>query len=60
MRVVVQKVKEASVTVNGKIISAINKGLLVLVGIENDDTQEDIDYLVKKVSQLRVFLDGEL
>ena len=57
MRVVVQKVKEASVTVNGEIISAINKGLLVLVGIENEDTQEDIDYLVKKISQLRIFLD---
>ena len=57
MRVVVQKVKEASVTVEGKLISAIKKGLLVLVGIENDDSQEDIDYLVKKVSQLRVFLD---
>ena len=57
MRVVVQKVKEASVTVNGEIISAIKKGLLVLVGVENEDTPEDIDYLVKKISQLRIFPD---
>ena len=57
MRVVIQKVKEASVAVEGKIISAIKKGLLVLVGIENNDSQEDIDYLVKKTVQLRVFDD---
>ncbi len=57
MRVVIQKVKEASVTVEGEKISAIKNGLLILVGIENEDTQEDIDYLVKKSSQLRVFDD---
>lgn len=57
MRVVVQKVKQASVTVERKQISAINNGLLVLVGIENEDTQLDIDYLVKKISQLRIFND---
>lgn len=57
MRVVIQKVKEASVTVEKKIVSSINKGLLVLVGIENDDSQEDIDWLVKKITQLRIFDD---
>ena len=57
MRIVIQKVKEASVSVENQVISAIKKGLLVLVGIENADTQEDIDYLVKKIVQLRVFGD---
>ena len=57
MRIVVQKVKEASVTVDKKVISAIQKGLLILVGIENEDTEEDIEYLVRKIVQLRVFND---
>ena len=57
MRVVVQKVKEASVTVQNKKIAAIGTGLLVLVGIENEDTDDDVDYLVKKIVQLRVFDD---
>ncbi|MCE4564050.1 MULTISPECIES: D-aminoacyl-tRNA deacylase [unclassified Maribellus] len=57
MRVVIQKVKEASVTVEGEKISAIETGLLVLVGIESEDTEEDISYLVKKIAQLRVFDD---
>lgn len=57
MRAVIQKVKEASVTVDGKIVSSIKKGLLVLVGVENEDLQDDIDYLIKKISQLRIFLD---
>ncbi|QIA06502.1 D-aminoacyl-tRNA deacylase [Draconibacterium halophilum] len=57
MRVVIQKVKEASVTVEGEKISAIQNGLLILIGIENEDSQEDIDYLVKKSTQLRIFDD---
>lgn len=57
MRLVIQKVKNASVTVEGKTISAISQGLLVLVGIENQDTNMDIDYLVKKTIQLRIFDD---
>ena len=57
MRVVIQKVKEASVTVEGEKISAIKSGLLILVGIEKEDTKEDIDYLVKKSTQLRIFDD---
>lgn len=57
MRVIIQKVKEASVKVDGEIISFINRGLLILVGIENEDTVDDIGYLVKKTTQLRVFDD---
>ena len=57
MRVVIQKVKKASVTVESDVVSEIGNGLLVLAGIENDDTEDDIDYLVKKTVQLRVFDD---
>jgi len=57
MRIVIQKVKKASVTVEGKRISEIENGLLVLLGIENEDTVEDISYLVKKMVQLRIFND---
>ena len=57
MRIVIQKVKEASVNVEGAIISSIQYGLLVLVGIENEDTGEDIEYLARKIVHLRVFDD---
>ena len=57
MRVVIQKVKEASVTVDNEKLSSIKNGLLVLVGVEDEDQQEDIDYLVKKIVQLRIFND---
>lgn len=57
MRVVIQKVKQASVKVHGDILSEIKTGLLVLLGIENADSEDDIDYLVKKITQLRVFDD---
>jgi D-aminoacyl-tRNA deacylase len=57
MRVVIQKVSEASVKVDGKIVSSIGNGLLVLVGIEDADTDEDIEWLSKKITQLRIFLD---
>jgi len=59
MRIVIQKVKEASVKVEGKIISAIEQGLLVLVGVEPNDTDDDISYLVKKMVQLRIFDDEQ-
>jgi len=59
MRVVIQRVKHSSVTIDGNIKSAIGKGLMVLVGICEEDTQEDIDYLVKKIVNLRVFDDSE-
>lgn len=57
MRVVIQKVSKASVAVENEVISSINKGLLVLLGIEDADTEEDIDWLVKKITQLRIFND---
>ena len=57
MRTVVQKVSEAKVTVDGKVVSSIGKGLLVLLGIEDADTEEDIDWLVRKILQLRIFND---
>ena len=57
MRVVLQRVSSASVTVSEKIVGEIQKGLLVLVGIEDADTQEDIDWLVTKITQLRIFGD---
>lgn len=57
MRVVLQRVASASVTVEDKMVGAIQKGLLVLVGIEDADTQDDIDWLVTKITQLRIFGD---
>ena len=57
MRTVIQRVTEASVKVDGKVTGAINNGLLILVGIEDADTQEDIDWLVKKIVGLRIFND---
>lgn len=57
MRVVLQRVSSASVSVSEKIVGEIQKGLLVLVGIEDADTQEDIDWLVTKITQLRIFGD---
>ena len=57
MKVVIQRVSEASVTVGGKIVADIQKGLLVLVGIEDADTQEDSSWLVGKIVNLRIFGD---
>lgn len=57
MKVVIQRVSHASVTIEGNVKSAIKKGFLVLLGIASDDTQEDIDWLVKKTVNLRVFDD---
>lgn len=57
MRVVIQRVSHASVTINGTCKSAIGKGMLVLVGIEESDNTEDIDRLCKKVVNLRIFDD---
>ncbi|WP_423129623.1 D-aminoacyl-tRNA deacylase [Gaoshiqia sp. Z1-71] len=59
MRVVIQRVAQASVTINRQVKSAIAGGLLILLGIEDADTEEDIDWLVKKISQLRIFNDDE-
>lgn len=57
MRILIQRVKSASVSINNEIHSSIAKGLLILVGIEEADNQEDIDWLCKKASQLRIFDD---
>ncbi|EKB59546.1 D-aminoacyl-tRNA deacylase [Bergeyella zoohelcum] len=57
MKVVIQRVSEASVTVNQEEISRISSGFLLLIGVSEEDTQEDADWLVKKVVQLRVFSD---
>ena len=57
MRLVIQRVTEASVTIEGKIKSAIETGLLILVGIEDADTAEDIEWLCNKVINLRIFPD---
>ncbi len=57
MITLIQRVNKASVKVNEKIISEIRKGILVLLGIEKDDTTKDIDYLVNKIVNLRIFED---
>ena len=59
MRTVIQRVSHASVTINGTVKSAIEKGLLVLVGIEDADTEEDLQWLCKKIVGLRVFDDEQ-
>ena len=59
MRVVIQRVNHASVTIDEKVKAAIGNGYVVLLGICNDDTTEDADWLVKKIINLRVFDDDE-
>ena len=58
MRVVIQRVSEASVSIEGKIFSSIGKGLLVLLGVEENDSQEDAADLAGKISKLRIFDDS--
>ena len=57
MRAVIQRVSSASVTIDGEVKSAIGQGLLVLLGIGHEDTQEDLDWLVRKIAGLRIFND---
>lgn len=59
MRALIQRVNEASVTVEGETIASIGKGLLVFLGISGHDTEEDIEYLSKKIAGLRIFSDDE-
>jgi len=58
MRAVIQRVAHASVTINGQLKSAIEKGFLILLGVEEADTREDADWLCRKISALRVFNDS--
>ena len=57
MKLVVQRVKNAKVTVNNKIVGSINEGFMVLLGVTHSDIKETADYLVKKLCNLRVFKD---
>ena len=57
MKAIVQRVKKAQVTVENKVIGKINDGLLVLLGVTHNDTEENADYLVKKIINLRIFKD---
>ena len=59
MRAVVQRVNSASVSVDGKEISNINKGLLVFLGVKGSDSDEDLDYIADKTANLRIFEDNE-
>ena len=59
MKAVLQRVTEASVTIEGKKVAAIKGGLLILVGIEDADTQEDINWLTAKIAKLRIFGDAD-
>lgn len=59
MRIVLQRVKEASVSVDGKIKGAIQKGLLLLLGVEHADSKEDLEWMVRKVVNMRIFSDEE-
>lgn len=59
MKLVIQRVNEASVTIDGQVAGAIQKGLMVLLGIETADTMEDVDWLSNKIVQMRIFDDAE-
>ena len=57
MRIVIQRVSEASVSVDRKVISKIEEGMLILLGIEDSDTEDDVEWLCNKVSKMRIFSD---
>lgn len=59
MRAVIQRVTQASVTVEGELVSNIQKGLLVLLGVTHTDTEKDADYIAEKIANLRIFTDSE-
>ena len=59
MKVVIQRVNEASVSIDGQVVGAMQKGLMVLLGIETADTMEDLDWLSNKIVQMRIFDDAE-
>ncbi|MDP2939024.1 MAG: D-aminoacyl-tRNA deacylase [Candidatus Omnitrophota bacterium] len=59
MRVVLQRVKKAKVTVSSKIIGEINKGLVIFLGVDKSDSQKDADYLAERIVNLRIFEDAQ-
>lgn len=59
MRAIIQRAKEASVTVEETVVGSIKEGLVILLGATHDDTTEDIDYLIRKIIHLRIFPDSE-
>lgn len=59
MKVVIQRVSEASVTIDEKIVGQIGQGLMLLVGVGPEDTQEDLDYAVRKIINMRIFSDAD-
>ena len=59
MRAVVQKVLSSKVTVDEEVVGQINQGLMVLLGVTHDDTSKDVDYMVDKVTNLRIFEDKD-
>jgi len=59
MKIVVQRVKRASVTVDGNVTGSINQGLLLLIGIHESDSKEEIDWCCRKISKLRIFEDDD-
>ncbi|NLE00008.1 MAG: D-tyrosyl-tRNA(Tyr) deacylase [Fibrobacter sp.] len=59
MRIIIQRVSSASVTVDDKVVGAINKGVLLLFGVHKEDTEEKADYLAAKCAELRIFQDSD-
>ncbi len=59
MRAVVQRVKQASVTIDGDVVGKIGKGILVLLGVSVDDTEAEVDWMVKKLIEMRIFNDAD-
>jgi D-tyrosyl-tRNA(Tyr) deacylase len=59
MKALLQRVSKAGVEINGRSVAAIRKGLLVFLGVVKGDTENDLDYLIKKIAQLRIFEDAE-
>ena len=60
MRAIVQRVKSANVQIDGQLVAEIESGLLIFLGISIDDRQSDIDYLIRKIANLRIFRDDDL
>ncbi len=59
MRAIVQRVSESKVVVDGKTVGEIGEGILILLGVEQDDTEKDVLYMAEKIANLRIFQDGE-